>query len=136
MRLVLASRNAHKVRELAPLLVPHELVPLPDDVELPPEDGATFEENALVKARAATAATGEWAVADDSGIEALALGGAPGIYSARFAGRGRDRRGEPRKAAAPTSRRTATPASPTSARSFSSPPTAASVSRRGAARAG
>jgi XTP/dITP diphosphohydrolase len=86
VRLVLASRNAHKVRELAPLLAPHELVPLPDGVELPPEAGATFEENALGKARAAVAATGESSVADDSGIEAVALGGAPGIYSARFAG--------------------------------------------------
>ena len=58
MRLVLATRNAHKAREFAALLAPHELVPLPDDVELPPETGETFEENALVKARAAAAATG------------------------------------------------------------------------------
>ncbi len=88
MRLVLASRNAHKLRELNLLLAPHELVPLPDDVELPPETGSTFAENALVKARTAAAATGMTAVADDSGIEAAALGGAPGIYSARFAGEG------------------------------------------------
>ena len=88
MRLVLASRNAHKLRELNLLLAPHELVPLPDAVELPPETGATFAENALVKARTAAAATGMSAVADDSGIEAAALGGAPGIYSARFAGEG------------------------------------------------
>ncbi len=86
MRLVLASRNAHKLRELSLLLAPHELVPLPESVELPPEDGATFAENALVKARTAAAATGMPAVADDSGIEAAALGGAPGIYSARYAG--------------------------------------------------
>ena len=86
MRLVLASRNPHKLRELGPLLEPNELVPLPGGVELPPEDGATFEENALGKARAAAAATGETAVADDSGIEAAALGGAPGVRSARFAG--------------------------------------------------
>ena len=86
MRLVLASRNAHKLRELNVLLAPHELVPLPDSVDLPPETGTTFAENALVKARTAAAATGMPAVADDSGIEAAALGGAPGIYSARFAG--------------------------------------------------
>ena len=51
MRLVLASRNAHKLRELGPLLEPNELVPLPAGVELPPEDGETFAENALGKAR-------------------------------------------------------------------------------------
>ena len=88
MRLVLASRNAHKLRELSALLAPHELVPLPANLELPPETGATFAENALGKARAAADATGMAAVADDSGIEAAALGGAPGIYSARFAGEG------------------------------------------------
>jgi len=88
VRLVLASRNAHKLRELNLLLAPHELVPLPDSVELPPETGTTFAENALVKARTAAAATGMVAVADDSGIEAAALDGAPGIYSARFAGEG------------------------------------------------
>ena len=88
VRLVLASRNAHKLRELNLLLAPHELVPLPDAVELPPETGTTFAENALVKARTAAAATGMPAVADDSGIEAAALDGAPGIYSARFAGEG------------------------------------------------
>lgn len=86
MRLVLASRNAHKLRELGPLLEPNELVALPDDAELPPEDGLTFAENALGKARAAAAATGETAVADDSGIEAAALGGRPGVRSARYAG--------------------------------------------------
>jgi XTP/dITP diphosphohydrolase len=88
MRLVLASRNAHKLRELSRLLAPHELVPLPEAVELPPETGATFAENALVKARTAAAATAMPAVADDSGIEAAALDGAPGVYSARFAGEG------------------------------------------------
>jgi XTP/dITP diphosphohydrolase len=86
VRLVLASRNAHKLRELSLLLAPHELVALPESVQLPPETGATFAENALGKARAAAAATGMTAVADDSGIEAAALGGAPGIYSARYAG--------------------------------------------------
>jgi XTP/dITP diphosphohydrolase len=88
VRLILASRNAHKVRELGPLLAPHELEPLPDDLELPPEDGETFAANALGKARAAAAATGRPAIADDSGIAAQALGGAPGVRSARFAGDG------------------------------------------------
>ena len=88
MRLVLASRNAHKVRELGPLLAPNELVPLPDHVELPPEDGDTFAANALGKARAAAGATGQTAVADDSGIEAAVLDGRPGVRSARYAGEG------------------------------------------------
>jgi XTP/dITP diphosphohydrolase len=86
--LVLASRNPHKLRELAGLFEPLELEPMPDDVELPPETGATFAENALLKARAAAEATGRAAVADDSGIEAAALGGAPGVHSARYAGEG------------------------------------------------
>jgi XTP/dITP diphosphohydrolase len=86
VKLVLASRNPHKLRELGALLVPHELEPLPEAVELPPETGATFAHNALTKARAAAEATGRPAVADDSGIEAVALGGAPGVRSARFAG--------------------------------------------------
>src|SRR5207248_11250728 len=86
MKLVLASRNAHKVRELGALLAPHELVPLPDEVELPPETGDTFEANARLKAEAAAEATGMPTVADDSGIEASALGGRPGVRSARYAG--------------------------------------------------
>ena len=86
MRLVLATRNAHKVRELAPLMSPHKIEPLPDDVELPPETGETFAENALGKARAAAQATGRPAIADDSGIVAEALNGAPGVRSARYAG--------------------------------------------------
>jgi len=65
---------------------PYELDPLPDGVELPPETGTTFADNALGKARAAAGATGRPAVADDSGIEAAALGGAPGVWSARYAG--------------------------------------------------
>ncbi len=86
MRLVLATRNDHKVREFAALLGDHEVLPLPDDVVLPPEDGDTFAANALGKARAAAAATGIAAFADDSGIASAALGGAPGVRSARFAG--------------------------------------------------
>jgi XTP/dITP diphosphohydrolase len=88
VRLVLATRNAHKVRELAALMSPHEIEPLPDNVVLPPETGTTFAENAVEKARAAATATGRVAIADDSGISAEALGGAPGVYSARFAGEG------------------------------------------------
>jgi XTP/dITP diphosphohydrolase len=86
VRLVLATRNEHKAREFASLLAPHVVEPLPDDVVLPPETGETFAENALGKARAAAAALGVVAIADDSGIESAALGGAPGVYSARFAG--------------------------------------------------
>lgn len=86
MRFVLSTRNAHKVRELAELLPDHELVPLPDDVQLPPEDAPDFAGNALGKARAASAALGIAAIADDSGLEAEALGGAPGVRSARYAG--------------------------------------------------
>jgi XTP/dITP diphosphohydrolase len=88
VRLVLASRNPHKLSELQALLRPHELEPLPNEVELPPEDGKTFADNALIKARAAANATGRPALADDSGIEAAALDGAPGVRSARYAGEG------------------------------------------------
>jgi XTP/dITP diphosphohydrolase len=86
VKLVLASRNPHKVREFRALLEGVEVVALPDEVQLPPETGETFEANALPKARAAAHATGRVAFADDSGIEAEALGGAPGVRSARFAG--------------------------------------------------
>ncbi|HSK49641.1 MAG TPA: RdgB/HAM1 family non-canonical purine NTP pyrophosphatase [Solirubrobacterales bacterium] len=88
MILVLSTRNRHKLREMGELLPTVELRPLPEEVELPPEDGDTFAANALIKARAARAATGAGVIADDSGIEAEALGGAPGIYSARYAGEG------------------------------------------------
>jgi len=86
MRLVLSTRNDHKVREFERLLDGVEVEPLPADVVLPPEDGSTYAENALGKARAAAAALGRPAIADDSGVEAAALDGAPGIVSARFAG--------------------------------------------------
>jgi XTP/dITP diphosphohydrolase len=86
VRLVLATRNEHKLRELGQLMRPHEIEPLPAEVELPPETGTTFADNALGKARAAAAATGAPAIADDSGIEAAALRGAPGVWSARYAG--------------------------------------------------
>ncbi len=85
---VLATHNAHKVGELRRILGErlgsHELVGY--DGPEPVEDGDTFEANALIKARAANANTGLPAVADDSGIAVRALGGAPGIHSARYAG--------------------------------------------------
>jgi XTP/dITP diphosphohydrolase len=86
VRLVLATRNDHKLRELQSLLPGCDLVPLPADVEVPPETGATFADNAAIKAESAARVTGLPALADDSGIEAAALGGAPGVRSARFAG--------------------------------------------------
>ena len=86
MELLLATRNAHKLEEFGRILRPHTVVPLPDGIEMPPETGSSFADNALIKARAAADATGQPAFADDSGIAAAALDGAPGIYSARFAG--------------------------------------------------
>jgi len=89
-RLVLATRNEHKLAEMRRILGPlgFEVEPLPDAVSLPREDGHTFEANALPKARAAAAALGRPAIADDSGIEAAALGGGPGVRSRRYAGEG------------------------------------------------
>jgi XTP/dITP diphosphohydrolase len=84
--LVLATRNDHKLRELREALPGIEIDPLPPEVELPPETGETFAENALGKARAAREATGRAAIADDSGIAAYGLDGRPGVRSARFAG--------------------------------------------------
>lgn len=84
--LMLATQNAHKVEEFTALLAPWTVIPLPDNVDLPPELGETFAENALEKARTAVAATGRTAIADDSGIVADALDGRPGVRSARFAG--------------------------------------------------
>jgi XTP/dITP diphosphohydrolase len=92
-RLVVASHNPGKVREIAELLAPYGVEPvsaaslgLPE----PEETGATFRENALIKARAAARAAGLPALADDSGLAVDALGGEPGIHSARWAGEGRD----------------------------------------------
>jgi XTP/dITP diphosphohydrolase len=88
--LTLGTRNPHKVKEIERLLAPAriEVRPLPEGTGLPPEDGLTFAENALPKARAAAEAAGGAAIADDSGIEAQALHGAPGVRSARYAGPG------------------------------------------------
>jgi XTP/dITP diphosphohydrolase len=86
--LIFATGNRHKLRELQALLPGVELEPLPDEVELPPEEGASFVEIALEKARTAHRATSEAVVADDSGIGAVALEGRPGIHSARYGGEG------------------------------------------------
>ena len=86
--MILATRNPHKLREMRELLPGVELEPLPEGVELPPEDGSDFAEIALEKARAAHRGSGRAAIADDSGIGAVALGGRPGIHSARYGGPG------------------------------------------------
>jgi XTP/dITP diphosphohydrolase len=87
VRLVLATRNQHKLREFRRLLPGVPIEPLPAELVLPPEEEETYAGNALGKARAAAAALGRPAIADDSGVEAAALGGRPGVRSARFAGR-------------------------------------------------
>jgi XTP/dITP diphosphohydrolase len=90
-RVVIASGNAGKLREFAQLLAGTGFEPVRQSdlgVEPPPETGTTFLENALIKARNAARITGLPAIADDSGIEVDALNGAPGVYSARYAGEG------------------------------------------------
>jgi XTP/dITP diphosphohydrolase len=89
LRLVLASANPDKVAEITAVLADAlevELVPRPANVPDVVEDGVTLLDNARLKARALVAATGLPAVADDTGLEVDALGGAPGVYSARYAG--------------------------------------------------
>jgi XTP/dITP diphosphohydrolase len=89
LRLVCASANPDKAAEIAAILGPAiELVPRPADVPDVVEDADTLEGNARLKARAMCAATGQPAVADDTGLEVEALGGAPGVRTARFAGEG------------------------------------------------
>ena len=92
-RLVIATHNPGKLREIAELIAPFGVeavsageLGLPE----PEETGADFVENAVLKARAAAEAAGQPALADDSGLEVAALDGAPGIYSARWAGPARD----------------------------------------------
>jgi XTP/dITP diphosphohydrolase len=89
-RILLATGNVKKLKELREILAQFSLpVVVPADVGYVPdvvEDGTTFAANAVKKAVAGLAATGLWTLADDSGIEAFALGGAPGVYSARYAG--------------------------------------------------
>ncbi len=94
MELVIASHNLHKFREFRSMiksvepLTQLDVLSLCDfpDYELPEETGATFEENAILKATHAAAALGRLVIADDSGLVVPALGGAPGVYSARYAG--------------------------------------------------
>jgi XTP/dITP diphosphohydrolase len=100
IRLVVATRNRGKLRDVRHLLSRHGLdlkveVVAVSDLEPPPaeveETGATFAENAILKARQVSAASGLPALGDDSGLEVDALGGAPGVYSARYAGVGSGR---------------------------------------------
>ncbi|UCH79244.1 MAG: RdgB/HAM1 family non-canonical purine NTP pyrophosphatase [Candidatus Coatesbacteria bacterium] len=89
MRVILASRNDGKLAEISVLLGEEaEVVGLAEHptLELPPEEAETFQENALAKARVVAQAVGEPALADDSGLEVEALGGAPGVRSSRYAG--------------------------------------------------
>ena len=90
MKILIASRNAHKIQEIREIFdlpgvewVSTEAFPDLADVV---EDGDTFEANAIKKAAELARATGLWALADDSGLEVAALGNAPGVYSARYAG--------------------------------------------------
>jgi XTP/dITP diphosphohydrolase len=87
-RIVVATTNPGKVREVSAVLAELgvEVLALPPDLPEPEEDGVTFEENARIKAVAYARALGEWCLADDSGLEVDALGGAPGVLSARYAG--------------------------------------------------
>lgn len=90
-RIVLASNNPGKVREIGQLLADQDVEVLPQsefDIPEAEETGRTFVENAILKARHAAQLSGLPAIADDSGIEVDALNGAPGIYSARYAGKG------------------------------------------------
>ena len=86
--LIFATGNRHKLREMRELLPGVELEGLPEGLELPLESGADFAEIALEKARAAHRGTGKAAIADDSGIGAVALDRRPGIHSARYGGAG------------------------------------------------
>ncbi|MDD4236941.1 MAG: XTP/dITP diphosphatase [Desulfotomaculaceae bacterium] len=94
MKVVLATGNEGKVREIADILAPHgvEVISLREFPELGEiiENGNTFRENAMIKATTVSGHTGLLALADDSGLEVDALDGAPGIYSSRFAGEGKD----------------------------------------------
>lgn len=89
MKVVLASNNKGKLRELGELLADHDIQVVPQrefDIPDAVEDGLSFVENAIIKARHASALSGLPAIADDSGLEVDALKGEPGIYSARYAG--------------------------------------------------
>ncbi len=89
MKIVLATRNAGKIKEIKQMLPATEVLTLNDfpALAMPPETGQTFRDNALLKALFIAEKTGLPALADDSGLEADALGGRPGVYSARYAGK-------------------------------------------------
>lgn len=92
-KLVIASHNAGKVREIGELLVPYSVDVLSAaslNLPEPDETGTTFIENAAIKSQSAAKLSGLWALADDSGLCVEALGGAPGVYSANWAGAGKD----------------------------------------------
>lgn len=101
LKVVLATGNEDKVREITDILAPHgfEVISLREFPEIGEiiEDGATFRENAMIKATAVSRYTGLLALADDSGLEVDALDGAPGIYSSRFAGKEKDDQANNRK---------------------------------------
>jgi XTP/dITP diphosphohydrolase len=88
VKIVLASRNAHKIEELRRIAPVIDWVIMPDELPDPPETGATFEANALEKARFVFAHTGQVCLADDSGLEVDALGGRPGVWSKRYSDEG------------------------------------------------
>ncbi len=94
LKMVIATANAHKLSEISQILrgIPARILSLQDFPHIPPivETGVTFQENALLKARTVYHATSLLTLADDSGLEVDALDGAPGIYSARFAGKAHD----------------------------------------------
>jgi XTP/dITP diphosphohydrolase len=86
--LLLGTRNLGKLREITSILEDSgwSFSSPPENIETPVEDGKTFTDNAIAKARFYATASGLWALADDSGLEVDALAGAPGVYSARYAG--------------------------------------------------
>lgn len=91
MQLILATENPHKAEEIRSILgegCKLDLLTLSDfpHLKLPPETGTSYRENAVLKARFVAKETGHWAMGDDTGLEVAALGGAPGLYSARYAG--------------------------------------------------
>ena len=95
MKIIAATKNKNKIKEFGEILKGFEIISQEEagvdiDVE---ETGTTFEENSLLKAMAIYRATGIAAIADDSGLEVDALGGEPGIYSARYGGEGLDDKG-------------------------------------------
>lgn len=102
MDLLIATTNGHKIREIRALLKPlnkfdlYSLLDFPHYVQ-PEETGSTFEENACLKALHAARELNKWAIADDSGLVVPALGGSPGVYSARYAGIGATDKGNRQK---------------------------------------